>query len=169
MIIVEKIAAYHDVNGFTCGTKRRVREMNRFLRESGTNAKEGNTYVVVPYPGASEIIAYFTTTPDPTDVAKIPLGDPLNNDSFTLRYLAVAQAYQKQGIGKEVLLYLIDLILLAAETHPELDALDLWPLDEAARDWYLSRNLGFEQVFPDVLLLSLSVETMRLARDASQD
>ncbi len=163
MLIVEKIAAHHDVETFTCGSLRRVREMNRFLREHGADPKEGTTYVVVPYPGSSEIIAYFTMAPDPAVIATVSADGELNTDSFTLLYLAVAQKHQRKGIGRQILLYLADLIVKAADAHPELKSLDLWPLDETARDWYLRQNLGFEQVFSDLLLLSLSVETMRQA------
>ena len=119
--------------------------------------------MVVPYAGASEIIAYFTTAPDPSLIAQVPPGARLNHTNFTLLYLAVAQTYQSQGIGTQILLYLIDIIISASETHPEFESLDLWPLDETASDWYMSRNMGFERVFPDVPLLSLSIDTMRSA------
>ena len=162
MVIVENIAPHHDVNSFTCGTRRIQREMNDFLRFHGSKRQFGTTFVVVPQAGSSEVIAYFTVAPNPATIAATSPDAQLNEPLIHLRYLAVARAYQNQGIGEEILLYLIGKVLAAAQVHPELESLEVSALDETSKGWYLRRNLGFRELAPGSLLLTLPLDEIRL-------
>ena len=71
-----------------------------------------------------------------------------------------AETLERKGIGKWVLTEIIRQILQVAETHP-LDYLFLEALDEDAKNYYMSLNMGFVELKSGYL--ALYVDTMRQA------
>lgn len=157
MSLVEPIAPYHDRKSFNCGKS----SMNGFLLHYGLSQAYGSTWVVVPNPGASEIIAYYTVSPDPLDIVLEDEEDQTEATVIELDRLAVDVKYKRQGFGRRLLLRLMTQMLDATQQVP-VDALSLITLDQEAKDWYMSLGFGFRETEPVV-----SVSSYLLRRSSS--
>lgn len=134
--------------------------MNDFLVKNGLSQSYGETWVVVPNPGSPKIIAYYTVAPDPVE-----LGGDDDEDAdaivIQLERLAVDVSYQKQGLGETLLVRLI-VQMLSLPPETKVKALNLTALDEDAKDWYLRRDFGFEELTAGSSYLTLPMDTIRL-------
>lgn len=149
---------HHDRQSFTCGQPA----MDDFLRTAPlTPHTELKVWVAIPYPGTSEILAYYAMRPDPIDLVS-------EEESVSLGVVTVVAVeriatdikYQGQGLGDFLLATLFEQVLDASEVHP-IEALTLVPLNERVRAWYL--RLGFLPV-PDHEGLFIPLATLRQAR-----
>jgi len=127
------------------------------------------TYVCVPIAGSPDIIAYYTLAPDPAVLLEIPAEDEVETETIVLKYLGVGVHYQKQGVGEDILLSLMEQIVAASAIHPTVSALMLYALDDRAMQWYLSRDFGFQQVGSGAPYLILPVATMKDALVVNAD
>lgn len=134
--------------------------MNDFLVGYGLSRAYGETWVVVPQPQSSDIVAYYTVSPDLTEFGGEDAED-VETRIIQLDRLAVGQQHQRQGLGESLLVRLILQVLERAEEY-NVEALSLFALDDEAKEWYISRNLGFEELEPGSNFLVLPVSTMRL-------
>lgn len=121
---IEKIAAYHDTESFTCGQA----EVDDFLRFKALDKEYGQTWVIVPHAGSEQIIGYYTIDPDPI----IGIQDDEYNEYpiglVILQMLGVDKSYQRQGYGKLLLGHAIKRILITAKSH-SISGLFLLPED----------------------------------------
>jgi GNAT superfamily N-acetyltransferase len=113
-------------------------------------------YVVVSQAGSPEILAYFTFAPDLQDV----FSETSKFTAIMLNLLAVDSRWQRQGIGKWILLQIVAYIIQRAEIY-EFDYLLVEPIDEEATSYYKHLNIGFVPLPSG--RLALSIETMRQA------
>jgi len=161
MAAFEQLQAYHDKKSFSCGEA----VLDDFLHAATGQEPEG-IWVLVKTAGDPEIITYCAMHPDPVQCVTdggLYLG---NVDVVWLRYLATDSRHKCQGYGEAMLMFAIDRTVEATDVHP-IQALMLDPLDEARRDYYLRRDLGFKLVNANSLRLSISITDMRaLVRDA---
>jgi GNAT superfamily N-acetyltransferase len=158
---VELLGPHHDRAGFDCGKE----SLNRYLRETARQHASRNlgvTQVVVPVPGDSVVMGYFTLLTRTLEShivseKKLPSG-PLG--VVLLGRLAVDRHYQGQGLGKRMLLRAM------AETDAVsrrvgIYALVLDALDAEARSWYLQLDFGFTPVLDDPNRLYVTVAFIR--------
>ncbi len=146
----------HNIESFCCGED----SMDDFLRECGASEAYGNTYIVLRDQIPNEIIAYFTLMPDPLDW-ETEIEAEVDVVFVSLERLAVDQKYQRQGVGKRILAFIIKEIL-ASHPHSGVEALALVPLDAAAETYYLHLGLGFRKLTPNVSSkLVLFIEEMK--------
>lgn len=161
MPFVELLNSAHDRASFDCGKE----PLNRFLREVARQSADRNlgiTQVVVPEPGASAVLGYFTlvTRTVESDVVpekRLPRG-PLG--VVLLGRLAVDVRSQGQGLGKRMLLRAMSETEAAAR-HIGIYALLLDAMDEEARSWYLGLEFGFQAVTDDPKRLYVPVAFLR--------
>jgi ribosomal protein S18 acetylase RimI-like enzyme len=149
--VVVPINRFHDRKSFTCGK----REMDDFLHMYGLTEAYGSTWVVVPHVDSTEVLAYYTLLPDPTN----PL-DQSEASVISLERLAVRTDLRGRGLGTELLLDIFEKVIKTVETT-RFDALELQALDEEAKEWYLSRGFGFQEEEPGSLKLALPVATLQ--------
>lgn len=159
---IEPITEHHDRESFTCGEQ----EVNDFLRSDALKGNDGYTWVVVPERGSRQIIAFYTIDPDPIIAIQDDEYGEYPVDLVFLQMLGVDEAYKGQGIGTRLLMRIIKQILFIASAY-SVSGLLLTALNQNAKDWYLRRNLGFQEVIPGSMKLLLPVATMRLLPDTA--
>jgi GNAT superfamily N-acetyltransferase len=156
-LIISEIKIHHDRKSFDCGK----RSMNDFLLNNGLSQAYGMTYVVLSESSSSEIMAYFTIDPDPVDILRGDYDDEVRPPRVVrLERLAVDKRHQRKGIGESLLIYIMRQIVQAAAIC-ELDGLELIPLDEEAKNWYLNRDFGFVEVDEPTYALILPLSTIK--------
>lgn len=162
MPVVELLQPHHDRGGFDCGKP----SLNEFLqRQARQNADRnvGVTHVVVPAAGDPKILGYYTLVTRTVESAILPEAKKLPRGPVgvvLLGRLAVSSDYQRQGLGKRMLLRAIRQTEVAAR-EIGIYALVLDALDEEARAWYLGLDFGFETLLDDPNHLFLPVGTIR--------
>src|SRR5579859_2884945 len=110
-LLITEIRASHDRKSFDCGK----RSMNDFLVEKGLSQAYGMTYVVLSDPDSMEIIAYFTISPDPADIISGEYDNARSNRFVSLERLAVDKKHQQQGVGEDLLVYIMRQVVSAAK------------------------------------------------------
>jgi GNAT superfamily N-acetyltransferase len=140
--------------------------MNEFLRRYGLDTNQGGTYVAVNRPDDPEIVAYYNVVPDTRLLMAVPPGEELSHASVWLRYFAVAEKFQRQGIGRRLLLHIITEVMVV-NAHPEIESLNLQTLDDYAKRWYVALDFGFLELAPGSRYLTLPVATIRALSDPS--
>lgn len=161
MSVVELLQSYHDRKSFDCGKP----ELNGFLqRHARQNANRhlGVTYVAAPAPGSSQILGYYTLVTRTVESALIPVkslpGGPIG--VVLLGRLAVDRSFQRQGLGRRMLLRVLRQTEEASRVIG-IYALVLNALDDEAREWYQSLGWGFQSLHDDPLHLFLPISTIR--------
>ena len=161
MPVVEFLASHHDRANFDCGKE----PLNRYLREVARRSADRNlgvTHVVVPARGEATILGYFTLVTRVVEAEMVPEKrlphGPLG--VVLLGRLAVSLHYQKQGLGKRMLLRAMVETELAAR-RIGLYALVLDAVDEEARAWYLGLSFGLKAVVDDPNRLYVPVNFIR--------
>jgi GNAT superfamily N-acetyltransferase len=149
MPFVEPLSAHHDRKGFDCGSP----PLNAFLqRQARQNADRnlGVTRIVVAERGDSKILGYYTLVTSVIASAAVPHSKlPGGNIGvILLGRLATDQNAQGQGLGRRMLLRAMYEAALVSHTVG-VYAMTLDAIDEAARDWYLSLDFGFETLADD--------------------
>ncbi len=137
--------------------------MNDFLVLFGLSQAYGETWVQVPHPRSVVVEAYYTICPDPVQLVEEEFDDSIAANVVVLNRLAVDKAHQGRGVGRSILLRIIDQTIDAANKY-NIDALLLDALDDEVRDWYLGLAFGFQPITPNSRRLLLPVAAMRLLR-----
>lgn len=156
---LEKLATAHNVNAFDCGSQ----ELNRFLQKfafANQQANTSQTYVAL-YEGA--IVGYYSLavgsviyTEAPLRVIKGLAKHPV--PVMILARLAVAQQWQKQGIGRGLLKDALRRTAQAADIAG-IRALLVHAKNEQARSWY--EQFDFEPSHTDELHLFLLLKDIK--------
>jgi GNAT superfamily N-acetyltransferase len=165
--VFEYLQSHHDRQLFDCGKPA----LNQFLqRQARQNADRnvGVTHVAVPRSGDSKILAYYTLVTRTIDAAIIPNKKLPGGDIgvVLLGRLAVDKTAQGRGLGRLCLMRALFQVEHAAH-EIGINALVLDAIDEAARGWYLSLNLGFKTLLDDPNHLYIAVETIRQLDDTA--
>ena len=126
----------------------------------------GDTYVLVSDRDSTEIIAYFTISPN---IIKILFDKGVRSlaNVVKLEYLAVDQKHQNRELGTDLLAYIMGQVAEYANEFPIM-ALAIEPLNEKARQWFLNRNFGFVSAELPKPCLAVFVETLRSMFDSEQ-
>lgn len=158
MSYLELLATHHDRKGFDCGKE----SLNRFLREQArqnANRDLGVTHVVVPLPGSSQILSYFTLVTRQVESKVLPRHKlpPGPIGVVLLGRLAVDRRFQRQRLGQRMLLRAMSQVEHVSR-NIGIHALVLDVLDHEARVWYLGQDLGFQPLpdQPDRLFVPVS-------------
>ena len=159
--MVELLQTHHDRKSFDCGRAA----LNNFLRNQARQNADRNvgvTHVVVEAIGATAILGYYTLVTGTIDRTIIPTKHlpPGLIGVVLLGRLAVDLNCQRQGLGKRMLFRAMRQTSDAASVVG-INALVVDAKDGAARNWYLSLDLGFSSLLDDPLHLFLPIETIR--------
>jgi ribosomal protein S18 acetylase RimI-like enzyme len=159
--VVELLQTYHDRARFDCGNA----SMNNFLRHQARQNMDRNvgvTYVVVTTAGDTNILGYYTLVTRTIDRDIIPAkGLPSGPVGvLLLGRLAVDIAAQRRGLGKRMLLRAMKQTLIAS-MDVGIYALVVNAIDDAAKDWYLGLDWGFEQLLDDPHHLYIGIKTLK--------
>ena len=161
MPVVELLQTHHDRAGFDCGNA----SLNNFLHHQARQNMDRNvgvTHVVVATAGDTKILGYYTLVtrtierviiPD----SRLPSG-PIG--VVLLGRLAVDSSVQRSGLGKRMLLRAMKQTLIAS-MDVGIYALVVNAIDDAAKDWYLGLDWGFEQLSDDPHHLYISIKTLK--------
>lgn len=122
----------------------------------------GVTHVVVPTAGETRILGYYTLVTR-TIVRVIIPDSRLPNGPIgvvLLGRLAVDSSVQRSGLGKRMLLRAMKQTLIAS-MDVGIYALVVNAIDDAAKEWYLGLDWGFEQLLDDPHHLYISIKTLK--------
>jgi GNAT superfamily N-acetyltransferase len=161
MPVVELLQGYHDRQTFSCGNTA----LDEFLRRQARQNADRNlgvTHVVVASPGASHVVGYYTLVTRTVESVVVPSkGLPHGPIGVVLLgRLAVDQGYQRQGIGRLMLMRALRQTEEASRVMG-IYALVLDAVDDAAREWYLGLGWGFQSLLDDSRHLFLPVAVIR--------
>jgi len=164
MPVVELLQAHHERKQFSCGSAPLDDFLHRHARQNA-DRNLGVTFVVVDRPGDSHILGYYTLVTRTVESRLVPAkGLPRGPIGVVLLgRLAVDSRSQGQGLGKLMLLRAIRQTADAARVMG-IYALVLDALDEAALQWYVSLDWGFEPLLDDPRHLFLPVSVIRQLR-----
>jgi GNAT superfamily N-acetyltransferase len=121
------------------------------------------THVVVPAPGDTQILGYYTLVSRTVEGELIPNAKKLPTGPVgvvLLGRLAVDKSAQGQGLGTRMLLRAMRQTERAARDIG-IHALVLDALDDSARAWYLKLDFGFQELLDNPRHLFLPVATIR--------
>ena len=161
MPVVELLQTYHDRAGFDCGNA----SLNNFLHHQARQNMDRNvgvTHVVVANAGDTNILGYYTLVTRTIERDIIP-DSRLPNGPIgvvLLGRLAVDSSVQRSGLGKRMLLRAMKQTLLAS-MDVGIYALVVNAIDDAAKEWYLRLDWGFEQLLDDPHHLYISIKTLK--------
>jgi predicted GNAT family N-acyltransferase len=165
-VVFEALQPHHDRQRFDCGTPA----LNEFLHNQARQNADRNlgvSHLAVERAGGSKILAYYTLVTRTVDreiipTKKLPSGDI---GVVLLGRLAVDNGAKSQGLGR---LCVTRAMLQVARAARQIGiyALVLDAIDERARNWYLSLNLGFQTLLDDPNHLFVPIETIRTAVEA---
>lgn len=166
-VVFETLESHHDRQGFDCGHPA----LNEFLYRQArqiANRNVGVTHVAVEHAGDSKILGYYTLVTRAVSreiypIKKLPAGDI---GVVLLGRLAVDKSAKSQGNGRMCLANAVQQVSRSA-IEIGIYALVLDAINERARNWYLSLNVGFQTLLDDPNHLFLPVETIRKAIEAS--
>lgn len=106
--------ADHDVAAFTCG----IPELDTWLQAHATTARGQGTRTYVAVEGDGRVVGFFAVAPHLVSRGDVPpaigRGAPQAVPAVLLAKLAVAEDRQGQGLGAELLLTALRLVLAAA-------------------------------------------------------
>ena len=159
---LEVLGAHHDRAAFDCGEPA----LNVFLqRQARQNASRnlGVTRVVVPAAGEPRILAYYTLLTRSVRRDELPKSNRFPPDGVgvvLLGRLAVDKTAQGQRLGTLMVVKAIEQTERAAQDIG-IHALVVHALSEAAKQWYLNLDFGFEELQTNALHLYLPIETIR--------
>ena len=161
MPVVEVLQTHHDRASFDCGNA----SLNNFLRNQARQNMDRNvgvTHVVVATAGHIKILGYYTLVTRTIDRDIIPAkGLPSGPvGGVLLGRLAVDIAAQRRGLGKRMLLRAMKQTLLAS-MDVGIYALVVNAIDDAAKEWYLGLDWGFEQLLDDPHHLYIGMKTLK--------
>lgn len=156
---IEKLAAAHNVDAFDCGSQ----ELNRFLQKfafANQQANTSQTYIAL-HEGA--IVGYYSLAVGSVTYAEAPLRVIKGQAKhpvpvMILARLAVAQQWQKQGIGRGLLKDALRRTAQAADIAG-IRALLVHAKNERARSWY--EQFDFEPSSTDELHLFLLLKDIK--------
>lgn len=160
-IVFEILQSHHDRQGFDCGHPA----LNAFLQKQARQNADRNlgvTHVAVEPAGDSKILAYYTLVTRTVDreiipAKKLPSGEI---GVVLLGRLATDNTAKRHGLGR-LCVTRATLQVARAAKQIGIFALVVHAIDEPARNWYLSLNLGFQALLDDPNHLFLPVETIR--------
>lgn len=161
MPVVELLQTQHDRASFDCCNA----SLNNFLRNQARQNMDRNvgvTHVVVATAGDTKILGYYTLVTRTIERVIIP-DSRLPNGPIgvvLLGRLAVDSSVQRSGLGKRMLLRAMKQTLIAS-IDVGIYALVVNANDDAAKDWYLGLDWGFEQLLDDPHHLYISIKTLK--------
>ena len=161
MPVVEVLQTHHDRASFDCGNA----SLNNFLRNQARQNMDRNvgvTHVVVATAGDTKILGYYTLVTRTIERDIIPAkGLPSGPVGVVLLgRLAVDIAAQRRGLGKRMLLRAMKQTLTAS-MDVGIYALVVNAIDDAAKEWYLGLDWGFEQLLDDSHHLYIGMKTLK--------
>lgn len=152
---VEPLAARHDLSSFRCGNDG----LDTWLQVHAAKARgQGvRTYVALGADGA--LLGYFALTPHAVERIELPprlaRGTPARIPAVLLAKLARDLTYRGSGLGSELLLEALDVIVHAAKlVGGRLVIVDA--IDEAAARFYESHDFAPLPGHGDRLILKMS-------------
>ena len=156
---IEKLAAAHNVDAFDCGSQ----ELDRFLQKfafANQQANTSQTYIAL-YEGA--IVGYYSLAVGSVTYIEAPLRVIRGQAKhpvpvMILARLAVAEQWQKQGIGRGLLKDALRRTAQAADIAG-IRALLVHAKNERARSWY--EQFDFEPSPTDELHLFLLLKDIK--------
>jgi predicted GNAT family N-acyltransferase len=159
--VVEVLQTHHDRAGFDCGNA----SLNNFLHHQARQNMDRNvgvTHVVVATAGDTKILGYYTLVTRTIERVIIPAkGLPSGPVGVVLLgRLAVDIAAQRRGLGKRMLLRAMKQTLTAS-MDVGIYALVVNAIDDAAKEWYLGLDWGFEQLLDDPHHLYIGMKTLK--------
>jgi GNAT superfamily N-acetyltransferase len=162
----ETLSSHHNREGFDCG-KAPLNDFLKRVARQNADRNIGVTTVVVPEPGSSKILGYYTLVVRTVSRELVPSTMPGGRrlppgeiGVVLLGKLATDKETQGEGIGKFLLLRAISKVELASR-EMGIYALVLDALDDEARSWYLSLKFGFQELSDKPNHLCLPIETIR--------
>ncbi len=161
MPVVEVLQTHHDRARFDCGNA----SLNNFLRNQARQNMDRNvgvTHVVVATAGDTKILGYYTLVTRTIERDIIP-DSRLPNGPIgvvLLGRLAVDSSVQRRGLGKRMLLRAMKQTLIAS-MDVGIYAMVVNAIDDAAKEWYLGLDWGFEQLLDDPHHLYISIKTLK--------
>ena len=156
--MIEALGKHHIVQSFNCGEPPLDDYLKKHAWQSMTSGY-GRTFVALE-PGKPEVCGYFTlaaaavkfdTIPDHVKrhIPRYPI------PTAHLAKLAVHRLHQKKGLGTVLLIEAVTRAVRAAE-HVGVSAIDLFALNESARNFYLKYR--FTPLSDDPLHLYMSLK-----------
>ena len=154
---IESLQNHHERGSFDCGNTWLNDYLKRYARQNTANGSS-RTFVAV-LPTETRVCGYFTLSAGAVALADFPenerKGRPRLVPTVHLGRLAVSLEFQSQGLG-------YSLMRAAMETTVQVEelvgvaALELWAIDDAARNYYL--RYGFSSLLDDQLHLYLTLK-----------
>ncbi|MBU6330610.1 MAG: GNAT family N-acetyltransferase [Acidobacteria bacterium] len=157
---------HHDVTSFDCGNE----SLDRWLRTAAANSAGHGTRVFLlvdhDHPAAVRVLGYFAVAPHyvvRTEVGRrIARGAPERIPAILLAKLALDRTVQRQGLGTELLLSALSLMVDAARrAGGRLILVDA--IDDDAVGFY--RHHDFEALPSDPRRLVIRISTVASALD----
>jgi len=136
----EAIAKKHNRKGFDCGQA----DLNTFITQYARQAHESGsakTYCAIDEADGVTILGFYSISPSQIELDRVPLaarpggGGRHAVGGFRLGRLAVANAYQRQGLGGRLLAMAVGRCMRAS-TEVGGTALLIDAKDEAGVSWY---------------------------------
>jgi len=157
---VELLATRHDRKRFDCGEPSLNDYLQRYARQNMNN-DSARVYVAVQ-PDETRICDYFSLCAGHVDALSFPdrprKGWPRDVPTALLGRLAVDGEFQRQGLGRRLVLAALDTTVQVADDIG-VAAIDVWALNPRARAFY--QKLGFLPLQDDPFHLYLATATAR--------
>lgn len=157
---IEPLGERHNRKSFNCGQETLNDYLKRFARQN-TAIGSSRTCVAVT-PDDPRVCGYFTLSAGAVALSDFPeevrKGWPRLVPSVHLGRFAVDRDFQGQRLGKALLDVVLERTVLASEIVGIL-VLELWAIDEGARNFY--RKFDFTELQDDPFHLYLSLDTAR--------
>lgn len=151
----------HNRSGFSCG----IQVLDSYIKERATqDIKRGICAVHVLSENETEIIGFYTLAPHAIHISTLPIEiakkypSDLPLSCWLIGRLAVDVKYQKQGIGKILLMDALNKILkLSEQAGGYCIAVDA--KDECVKQFYM--KYGFEPITTNPLRLFLPIKSIQ--------
>jgi GNAT superfamily N-acetyltransferase len=162
------IARHHDRKGFDCGTQELNEYLDRYARQNH-EAGGAKTFVATLQDEPVRVLGYYSISPGAIEYSRTPASvtrklGRYEVPVFRLGRLAVSLAFQKKGVGGELLLAAGECAISVASMVGGV-ALAIDAKDQSAATWY--RRFGALPLLDDPLKLILPLATIAAAIEAA--
>ena len=159
-----RLTVEHETADFECGHA----SLDRWLKEQALRAEEAGVSATTVWTPArdSRVIGYYSIAPTQVRRDELPKGTSGGYSSvpgYLLGRLALDKTLQGQGLGRQLLLDALEVIITAAD-HSAGRVIVVDAIDAAAATFY--EHFGFTQV-GDTQRLALKVATARAALEGT--
>lgn len=161
---VEALSAAHDLTDFTSGNE----ELDRWLREHARSATGQGTRTYVLVDATDGVVGYFAIVPHVLDRGDAPKrlgrGAPRQIPGILLAKLALSSSFHGRGLGSELLVCALSIILDAARVAGgRVVVVDA--IDESAAAFYRHHDFAPLPNRANRLVLKLSTVARALGAD----